>query len=284
MFAERLEPSAQGRAQPGLRRPRSGSRANSPPICARMPATVPWPSTAASSMRPRDLAAAYKPQIAFYSALGKEAELAGEHPLHPRARARCAGDPRCQTQRHRQHRRGLCARGLRSLWRRCGHGQSLHGRGFGAAVPGPRPTAAPSCCAAPRIPGARDFQDLLIDGLPLYRRVAEQAAARLERASQPHAGGRRDLPCGDGGSAPRAPGTVVLGARYRRAGRRSGQTLAAGLNAHGTGLLINSSRGIIYAGGGTSDAIRAAAGACARPSIGARWRLAAGRSEDCLKR
>jgi orotidine-5'-phosphate decarboxylase len=36
-------------------------------------------------------------------------------------------------------------------------------------------------------------------------------------------------------------------------------TLTAGLNSEGTGLLINSSRGIIYAGGGTAENIRAAA-------------------------
>ena len=36
-------------------------------------------------------------------------------------------------------------------------------------------------------------------------------------------------------------------------------TLAAGLDARGLGLLINSSRAIIYAGGGASAAIRIAA-------------------------
>ena len=36
-------------------------------------------------------------------------------------------------------------------------------------------------------------------------------------------------------------------------------TLAAGLNSAGTGLLVNSSRGIIFAGGGESGAIRQAA-------------------------
>jgi orotidine-5'-phosphate decarboxylase len=36
-------------------------------------------------------------------------------------------------------------------------------------------------------------------------------------------------------------------------------TLAAGLDGRGAGLLINSSRGIIYAGGGERAAIRAAA-------------------------
>jgi orotidine-5'-phosphate decarboxylase len=36
-------------------------------------------------------------------------------------------------------------------------------------------------------------------------------------------------------------------------------TLSAGLDAGGAGLLINSSRGIIYAGGGAGAAIRIAA-------------------------
>ncbi len=36
-------------------------------------------------------------------------------------------------------------------------------------------------------------------------------------------------------------------------------TLAAGLDVDGAGLLINSARGIIYAGGGAAEAIRAAA-------------------------
>jgi orotidine-5'-phosphate decarboxylase len=36
-------------------------------------------------------------------------------------------------------------------------------------------------------------------------------------------------------------------------------TLAAGLDAQGAGLLLSASRSIIYAGGGTAAAIRAAA-------------------------
>ena len=103
-------------------------------------------------------------------------------------------------------------------------------------------------------PGARDFQDLLVDGEPLYKRVAERAAARWNE--------HRNL-------------MLVVGATYpaemaelRRAhpalwflvpgiGAQGGDlddTLAAGLNAAGAGLLINSSRGIIYAGGGESGA------------------------------
>jgi len=108
-------------------------------------------------------------------------------------------------------------------------------------------------------PGSRDFQDLLVDGLPLYRRIAERAATDWN-----------------------AHGNLlfVVGATYpaemaalRRAhpeicflvpgiGAQGGDlqaTLAAGLDAHGRGLLINSSRAIIYAGGGAAAPIRAAA-------------------------
>ena len=108
-------------------------------------------------------------------------------------------------------------------------------------------------------PGARDFQDLLIDGLPLYRRVAERADRDWN--------GLGNMMLVVGATYPREM------AELRRAhptlwflvpgiGAQGGDleaTLAAGLMPDGTGLLINSSRGIIYAGGGTPPAIRAAA-------------------------
>src|SRR5580658_2090335 len=99
-------------------------------------------------------------------------------------------------------------------------------------------------------PGARDFQDLLVDGDPLYRRVAERAATRWNTHGNL---------------------MLVVGATYpaemaelRRAhpdlwflvpgiGAQGGDldaTLTAGLDSRRTGLLINSSRAIIYAGGG----------------------------------
>jgi orotidine-5'-phosphate decarboxylase len=108
-------------------------------------------------------------------------------------------------------------------------------------------------------PGARDFQDLLIDGVPLYRRVAERAAAQWNE--------RGNLMLVVGATCPREM------AELRRAhpelsflvpgiGAQGGDleaTLAAGLNARGAGLLISSSRNIIYAGGGAAGSIRAAA-------------------------
>ncbi len=117
-------------------------------------------------------------------------------------------------------------------------------------------------------PGAKDFQDLMVDGLPLYRRVAQRAAE--------HWNEHGNLMLVVGATYPREM------AELRRAhpevsflvpgiGAQGGDleaTLAAGLDARGAGLLISSSRGIIYAGGGSPDAIRAAAAICTRPSIG----------------
>jgi orotidine-5'-phosphate decarboxylase len=99
-------------------------------------------------------------------------------------------------------------------------------------------------------PGARDFQDLQVDGLPLYRRVAERAA----NAWNQH------------GNLMLVVGATVPAemAELRRAhplmpflvpgiGAQGGDlqaTLQAGLTAQGDGLLISASRSIIYAGDG----------------------------------
>ena len=102
-------------------------------------------------------------------------------------------------------------------------------------------------------PGARDFQDLSVDGLPLYRRIAERAAAHWNQ--------HRNLLLVVGELRRAHPALWFLVPGIGAQGGDLDSTLAAGLDAHGTGLLINSSRGIIYAGGGESAAIRGAAGA-----------------------
>ena len=206
------------------------------------------------------LAAAYKPQIAFYSALGKEAELKASI-LYIRERAPAAlvildakrndiGNTAEAYAREAFERYDADAVTVNPYM----GGDSVlpflarHERG------------AILLCRTSN-PGARDFQDLLVDGLPLYRRIAERAAQHWNQ--------QRNL-------------MLVVGATYpaemaelRRAhpalwflvpgiGAQGGDldsTLAAGLDADGGGLLINSSRGIIYAGGGESAAIRGAAGA-----------------------
>jgi orotidine-5'-phosphate decarboxylase len=108
-------------------------------------------------------------------------------------------------------------------------------------------------------PGARDFQDLSVDGLPLYRHIAAHAAA--------HWNSRHNLLLVVGATYPREmaalrrahPELVFLVPGIGAQGGDLQATLAAGLDADGRGLLINSARGVIYAGGGRADAIRAAA-------------------------
>ena len=108
-------------------------------------------------------------------------------------------------------------------------------------------------------PGARDFQDLLVEGLPLYRRVAERADREWN--------GLENLMLVVGATYPAEmaalrkahPRLTFLVPGIGAQGGDLAAMLAAGLNAAGTGLLVNSARGVIYAGGGEAIAIRAAA-------------------------
>ncbi len=204
------------------------------------------------------VAAAYKPQIAFYSALGKEGELV-DSIRYVRERAPHAlvildakrndiGNTASAYAREAFDRYGADAVTINPYMGTDSVRPFLERADRGAIL----------LCRTSN-PGARDFQDLLVDGLPLYRRVAERADRDWN--------GLQNL-------------MLVVGATYpaemanlRRAhprlsflvpgiGAQGGDlrsTLAAGLDARGTGLLVNSARGIIYAGDGTAQAIGAAA-------------------------
>jgi orotidine-5'-phosphate decarboxylase len=108
-------------------------------------------------------------------------------------------------------------------------------------------------------PGAHDFQELLVDGLPLYRHVAQRAAAKWNQHG--------NLMLVVGATYPREmaqlrkahPEVPFLVPGIGAQGGDLEATLAAGLNARSAGLLINASRSIIYSGGGSAAAIRAAA-------------------------
>ena len=107
-------------------------------------------------------------------------------------------------------------------------------------------------------PGARDFQELLVDGEPLYQRIARTIAGEWN---------------GDGNCA------LVVGATFPEElkvirgivgdmpllipgiGAQGGDveaTVRNGATADGTGLMINSSRGILYASSGAGYAEAAA--------------------------
>src|SRR5258706_333185 len=127
--------------------------------------------------------------------------------------------------------------------------------------------------------GARDFQDLLVDGLPLYRRVAERADRYWNE------NGNLMLVVGATGPREMAelrrahPGLWFLVPGIGAQGGDLDSILAAGLDAGGGGMLISSSRGIIFSGGGPRQALRGAAGrlnSSPRPSRRSWYRGSAG--------
>jgi orotidine-5'-phosphate decarboxylase len=205
-----------------------------------------------------DLAAAYKPQIAFYSALGKEAELVASI-AYIRDRAPHA---LVILDAKRNDIGNTAAAYAGEAFDRYGADAVTVNPYMGEDSVRPflaRPERGAILLCRTSNPGARDFQDLLIDGLPLYRRVAERADRDWNS--------RRNLMLVVGATYPAEMAELrrahpSLGFLVPGIGAQGGdldRTLAAGLDERGAGLLINSSRGIIYAGGGSADAIRAAA-------------------------
>jgi orotidine-5'-phosphate decarboxylase len=105
--------------------------------------------------------------------------------------------------------------------------------------------------------GARDFQNLLVDGKPLYRHVAARAARHWNQL--------RNVLLVVGATYPEEMGLLrkahpEMAFLVPGIGAQGGDlkaTLDNGLNAERAGLLISSSRQIIFAG--EADAIRAAA-------------------------
>ncbi len=205
-----------------------------------------------------DVVAAYKPQIAFYSAVGAEAELA--------ASIRYIRERAPQAFVLLDAKRGDVGNTAEMYAR-----EAFDRYGADAVTVNPymgedsilpfvaRPDRGAVLLCRTSNAGAKDFQDLIVDGLPLYRHVARRAAANWNRQG--------NLMLVVGATFPQEM------AELRRAhpelpflvpgiGAQGGDLeaiLAAGLDANGAGLLISSSRAIIYAGGGSPASIRAAA-------------------------
>src|SRR5262245_8369483 len=203
-----------------------------------------------------DLVCAYKPQIAFYSAVGAEREL--EKTIeYVRARAPQAivildakrgdvGNTAAAYAREAFERYGADAVTVNPYTGGDGLHPFVADPGRGAIVLGRTPN-----------PGARALQDLRVDGRPLYQHVAQRAA----RDWNEH--GNVGLVVG----ATYPEEMAVLRAAYPDVpflvpgiGSQGGDlaaALAAGLDARKQGLLINSSRAIVFAG--DAAAIRRAA-------------------------
>jgi orotidine-5'-phosphate decarboxylase len=205
-----------------------------------------------------DLAAAYKPQIAFYSALGKEAELVASI-RYIRERAPHAV---VILDAKRNDIGNTAAAYASEAFDRYGADAVTVNPYMGEDSVRPflaRPDRGAILLCRTSNPGARDFQDLLVDGLPLYRRVAERADRDWNRS--------KNLMLVVGATYPEEmaelrrahPDLWFLVPGIGAQGGDLAKTLQAGLIPPRSGLLINSSRGIIYAGGATSAAIHAAA-------------------------
>jgi len=205
-----------------------------------------------------DIAAAYKPQIAFYSALGAEDQLvASIRYIRERAPAALV-----ILDAKRSDIGNTAEAYAREAFDRYGADAVTVNPYMGEDSIRPflaRPDRAAILLCRTSNPGAKDFQDLLVDGLPLYRRVAERAAARW------NANGNLMLVVG--ATFPREmadlrmahPELSFLVPGIGSQGGDLDATLSAGLDARGAGLLVSSSRSIIYAGGGAAEAIRKAA-------------------------
>jgi orotidine-5'-phosphate decarboxylase len=206
----------------------------------------------------RGTAAAYKPQIAFYSAVGKEDELAATID-YIRERA---PEALIILDAKRSDIGNTAEAYAREAFDRYGADAVTVNPYMGEDSVAPflaRPDRGAVLLCRTSNPGAGDFQDLLVDGEPLYRRVAERAATRWNA--------RRNLMLVVGATYPAEmaalrcahPELCFLVPGIGAQGGDLAAALAAGLDVRGAGLLINSSRAIIYAGGGDSGAIRAAA-------------------------
>jgi orotidine-5'-phosphate decarboxylase len=204
------------------------------------------------------IAAAYKPQIAFYSALGAEDQLVASI-RYIRERAPTAlvildakrGDIGNTAEAY-----------AREAFDRYGADAVTVNPYMGEDSLRPflaRPDRGAILLCRTSNPGARDFQDLPVDGLPLYRRVAQRAAGQWNAHG--------NLMLVVGATFPREmaelrqahPEVSFLVPGIGAQGGDLDATLAAGLDARGAGLLISASRSIIYAGGGAAGAIREAA-------------------------
>ncbi len=205
-----------------------------------------------------DVAAAYKPQIAFYSALGAEEQLAASI-RYIRERAPAA---LVILDAKRNDIGNTAEAYAREAFDRYGADAVTVSPYMGEDSVRPflrRPDRGAILLCRTSNSGAKDFQDLNVDGLPLYRHVAQRAAA--------HWNEHRNLMLVVGATYPREmadlrhahPEVPFLVPGIGAQGGDLEATLAAGLDAHGAGLLISSSRNIIYAGGGSPEGIRAAA-------------------------
>ena len=115
-------------------------------------------------------------------------------------------------------------------------------------------------------PGSSDIQDLEPDSIPVYRRIARLASGTWNNNQNVGLVTGATWPAVIGEIRREAADIPFLVPGIGAQGGDLEKVLDSGLDAVGTGLLINASRSIMYAGSGpdfASDAARAAEGLCA---------------------
>jgi orotidine-5'-phosphate decarboxylase len=206
----------------------------------------------------RDIAAAYKPQIAFYSAVGAEEALA-QSIRYIRERAPHA---LVILDAKRNDIGNTAEAYAREAFERYAADAVTVNPYMGEDSVRPflsRPERGAVLLCRTSNPGAKDFQDLIVNGLPLYAQVARRAARDWNTL------GNLMLVVGATNPSEMAalrqahPELTFLVPGIGAQGGDLDAILAAGLNSRDSGLLISASRSINYAGGGSAAGIRAAA-------------------------
>lgn len=105
-------------------------------------------------------------------------------------------------------------------------------------------------------PGALDFQTIDVEGRPLYQRVAERVADGWNGAANAGLVVGATYPDALAAVRERAPRLPFLVPGIGAQGGDLEAALAAGLDAAGRGMIINSSREILYAGEPAAAALR----------------------------
>ncbi len=221
-----------------------------------------------------DLVCAFKPQIAHFAALGAETELERlcrrireEYPDVTLVLDAKRGDIGSTAERY----------AVEAFDRYGAHAVTVNPYlGTDAARPFLGRGGVVALCRTSN-PGAAELQSLLVDGEPLYLHVADMVTRRWSQFG--------DCALVVGATAPAELGTVrqrvgdlpILVPGIGAQGGDLAASVAAGRTAAGTGMLVSSSRAVLYASGGddfaeaardeatrTRDAIRAALGATRR--------------------
>lgn len=205
-----------------------------------------------------DVACAFKPQIAHFAAMGWEDLLAElcttirtDHPDVALVLDAKRGDIGSTAERY----------AIEAYDRYLAHAVTVNPYlGTDAATPFLERGGVIALCRTSNA-GAAELQSLEVDGVPLYLRVADMVATRWQAVGDAALVVGATAPSELGDVRARVADLPILVPGIGAQGGDLGASITNGVTAAGTGLLLSSSRGILYAGGGPdfAEAARAEA-------------------------